>query len=340
LSVGDHTITASYGADGNFTGSTGSLTGNPQVVAGLPSAQIASPADDQTYSLGQRVVTSFSCKEGPEGPGIRSCVDSGGASGGSGQLDTSMLGRHTYSVTATSKNGLTTTARIDYAVAGAPSIVISTPVDGGRYAFGKRVLADYRCVDGSDGPGIAACTASVTPGAPIATSQAGAHQLTVTAVSTDGQRSTRTATYTVLPDHAFSITGLRITANGIVRLRATVPGPGRVDVLETAWLSNLADAAVTLQPAPHRFASARAHKTATHPGVLRLRLIPNRRGRRLVAHHIYAVTLRLWVTYTPTGGTPLSIGLYGLHLGCHAPITIHATPGEQTHIKAPSGCQR
>ena len=119
-----------------------------------------------------------------------------------------------------------------------------------------------------------------------------------------------------------------------------VSGPGRVDVLETAWLSNLADAAVTLQPAPHRFASARAHKTATHPGVLRLRLIPNRRGRRLVARHIYAVTLRLWVTYTPAGGTPLSIGLYGLHLGCHAPITIHATPGEQTHIKAPSGCQR
>src|SRR5262249_18827809 len=30
--VGSHTITASYGGDGNFNGSTGSLTGNPQVM--------------------------------------------------------------------------------------------------------------------------------------------------------------------------------------------------------------------------------------------------------------------------------------------------------------------
>src|SRR4029077_1069048 len=32
LPVGNHTITTSYGGDGNFNGSTGSLTGNPQVV--------------------------------------------------------------------------------------------------------------------------------------------------------------------------------------------------------------------------------------------------------------------------------------------------------------------
>jgi Bacterial Ig-like domain (group 3) len=32
LAVGNHTITASYPGDGTFAGSTGSLTGNPQVV--------------------------------------------------------------------------------------------------------------------------------------------------------------------------------------------------------------------------------------------------------------------------------------------------------------------
>ena len=32
FAVGNHTITTSYGGDGNFNGSTGSLTGNPQVV--------------------------------------------------------------------------------------------------------------------------------------------------------------------------------------------------------------------------------------------------------------------------------------------------------------------
>jgi uncharacterized repeat protein (TIGR01451 family) len=35
LAVGNHTITTSYGGDGNFNGSTGSLTGNPQVVTSI-----------------------------------------------------------------------------------------------------------------------------------------------------------------------------------------------------------------------------------------------------------------------------------------------------------------
>ena len=32
MTAGSHTITASYGGDTNFNNSTGSLTGNPQVV--------------------------------------------------------------------------------------------------------------------------------------------------------------------------------------------------------------------------------------------------------------------------------------------------------------------
>ena len=115
-------------------------------------------------------------------------------------------------------------------------------------------------------------------------------------------------------------------------------------MLETAWLSNLvhpalanhAHAAVVLQPAPHRIASAHAHKTTTHPSNLTLRVTPNRHGRRNVAHHTYPVTLRLWVTYTPTAGNPYSVGIYNLHLGCRTHITIHATPGDRTHIKAPA----
>src|SRR6185312_3145939 len=45
LAVGNHTITTSYGGDGNFNGSTGSLTGNPQVVLGPPSiAKVFNPS--------------------------------------------------------------------------------------------------------------------------------------------------------------------------------------------------------------------------------------------------------------------------------------------------------
>ena len=282
------------------------------------------------------MVTSFSCKEAPAGPGIRTCVDSGGASGGGGQLDTSAIGQHTYTVTATSKNGQTATARISYTVAGAPSVMISTPVDGARYAFGEQVLAGYGCADGADGPGISTCTAKVIAGARIPTNSAGAQQFTVTAISKDGQRTTRTVTYIVQPDRAFLISDLRTTANGTVRLRATVPGKGRIDVLETAWLKNPAHATTTA----HRVASAHAHKTTTHPGTLRLRATPNRHARRFVIHHAHAITLRLKITYTPTGGIPFSINLYNLHLGCRATTTIHATPGEQNHIKSPAPCRR
>ena len=73
-------------------------------------------------------------------------------------------------------------------------------------------------------------------------------------------------------------------------------------------------APVVLQPARGRFVFARAHAIARKAGTLQIAVIPNARGRLLVANHRYRVTLRLWVSYTPTGGHPGKIGYYGLHL--------------------------
>lgn len=66
LAVGNHTITTTYGGDGNFNGSTGSLTGNPQVVN--KSNTTATVTDPQNPSTSGQSVT-FTATVSPVAPG-------------------------------------------------------------------------------------------------------------------------------------------------------------------------------------------------------------------------------------------------------------------------------
>ena len=68
------------------------------------------------------MATSFVCDEGYPGAGVATCDDSHGSVGGpSGTLDTSTVGAHTYSVTATDGHGMTTQTQISDSIQGAPA---------------------------------------------------------------------------------------------------------------------------------------------------------------------------------------------------------------------------
>ncbi|HEV7708079.1 MAG TPA: choice-of-anchor Q domain-containing protein, partial [Asanoa sp.] len=212
--------TVTIGAD---TTVTAVFTPSGTPAYGPPTATITSPASGGIYSAGQAVATHFSCSESANGPGLKSCQDSRGASSPAGTLDTSAAGRHTYTVTATSLDGQTAVSSVTYTVVGAPTVRISTPVEHTTYTQGQTVRAGYSCAEGAGGPGLrpgkAGCIGTVASGAPINTSALGTHAFSVTATSTDGQTTTATANYTVVAaarsaDLGVTITGSSHAADG------------------------------------------------------------------------------------------------------------------------------
>lgn len=173
------------------------------VVPAPPEAKIESPGAGGTYKQGEVVPTTFSCKEGAHGTGLESCEDEDGVSApADGQLNTSTLGSHEYTVTAVSKDGLRATTSIKYTVAAPPKATIEFPASGGTYKEGEVVMTVFSCEEGAFGPGLESCTDSngATSGAGALNTSfgVGPGSYEVTAKSKDGQSGTASIGYTVV----------------------------------------------------------------------------------------------------------------------------------------------
>jgi hypothetical protein len=85
-------------------------------VAAKPTIKRLSPGNKLTFTLGQKVVSRFTCKDGADGPGIKSCTDGQGHRSGHADLDTKKPGSHDYSMIAVSRDGQRTSVVVRYKV--------------------------------------------------------------------------------------------------------------------------------------------------------------------------------------------------------------------------------
>ncbi len=164
-----------------------------------PSVNLVTPADGANYGLGAPVDADFSCADEQYGSGLASCV--GDVADGAA-IDTSTLGAHTFTVTATDNAGNTTVVTHDYNVIASggdttpPAVTLSSPVSGAVYHVGDVVVADYSCAD--SGSGVASCAGTVPDGANVDTASAGVKTFTVDAADNAGNPASASASYLVL----------------------------------------------------------------------------------------------------------------------------------------------
>jgi hypothetical protein len=162
VAPGPHTYTVTATSADALTGAA-SIS---YTVVGAPTAHTVVPVPGARYTLNQVIDSSFSCSDAVGGPGIASCVDQSGHPSGA-SIDTSTTGAHTFTVTATSKDGQTGTASVGYTVAGPPTAHITSPV-GGVYVQGQAIATSFTCTEGPSGPGLASCLDGTGHAAPTA----------------------------------------------------------------------------------------------------------------------------------------------------------------------------
>jgi uncharacterized UPF0146 family protein len=161
-----------------------------------PDISIASPNAGATIARNAVVAADFACVDPAGGTGVANCA---GTVADGATIDTTTLGGHGFTVTATDNAGNSANLTIAYTVVDvtAPTVMITAPADGAAYAQGQAVDAAYACADEAGGSGIGSCAGTVASGSPIDTSTAGSHTFAVDATDIAGNKLARIVTYTV-----------------------------------------------------------------------------------------------------------------------------------------------
>ncbi|MDX6450918.1 MAG: hypothetical protein QOH16_967 [Gaiellaceae bacterium] len=198
--TGTDTIQASYGDSGgvvrysNAVTQTWTAASTPDTT--LPTVTLTTPAQGASFAQNAVVNASYTCADETA---LASCV--GDVADGA-PIDTATLGNYTFTVTATDGAGNVARLAHDYVVVDvtAPSITITSPVEGAVYTLNQAAAASYSCADEAGGSGLATCGGPVGSGAAISTATAGSFGFTVNATDNAGNPSSVTTHYTVLAD--------------------------------------------------------------------------------------------------------------------------------------------
>lgn len=154
---------------------------------------LTTPADQAEYARGRTVLADYSCQM----PDQVSCV---GTVADGAPIDTSTLGAHTFTVTATDAANATEEVTHAYTVVDKtkPTIAVTSPAEGASFVQGQAVTADYACADEVGGSRLATCVGTVADGAALDTTTLGASRpFSVTATDTAGNEQTVDRPYAV-----------------------------------------------------------------------------------------------------------------------------------------------
>jgi len=177
-----------------IAGTSGSFT-----FTYAPTATISAPAPGAGYTQGQSLTAAYTCAAATGTPTCTGTLPVGAA------IDTSVLGAHQFSVTATDSKPFTTVTTSTYTIVPPPSIVIAGPAPQGVYVQGQVLPASFSCSTSAPVT-IVSCAAPAAPGAPIDTQTTGTHTFTVSATDSNGISTSQSVTYTVVPRLSATVT--------------------------------------------------------------------------------------------------------------------------------------